>query len=537
MLFLRLGKMKNIHAAYLIFTGAALKLLLLSFACKNNITAILFFTIEFMIITIGIYLLKNKFKLLLLPLGIISLLQVVNMAATGNLIETETILNINEGSSLDCFFKLKLTILFVIGCASFVLDLFVPNIRLHKRKLACGLAIILAVVEMLPGAPLYSCAETIYSVFEVLFTPQPDYSTGESFKHETIIDSGISLKLKSRNKNIILIFAEGTGIYCLSEKLTPNVYGLSKESISFKNYFNHTAFTFRGIRGQLISGYPLLGGSVLEKKVTAEEMKKFYSTSLPTLPDILNRHDYKTVFLSPHPQYENLGEVVRQSGIQHIKYAEDFGCTENLTDRKQYQNIWQELQKLETSGERFFLSAYILGTHHGMDSPDVKYGDGKNPYLNKFYNQDHWFGEFFKKFKQSKLAENTILIWTSDHFIYPTREYRETFNRNDQFYVGRIPLFIYHRDFPAKSIDPGIRNSLSLAPTILDLLGIHNEKNYFLGNSLFVSQQTEYDNIAVSGKKVFLIRLDGSVVYCRKESKILDRFYRNRFLEYYKFIQ
>ncbi len=537
MFILRQMKLKNIHTAWLIFAGVTLKLFLLFFACKNNIAAILFFTAEFMIITMGIYLLKKWFKLLLLPVGIISLLQLVNVAATGNLIETETILNINEGSSLDLFFKLKLTILFVIGCVSFVIDLFVPDIRCHKRKLACSFAIIFVLVEIFPGAPLRSGAETICSVFEVLFAPQPDFSTGESFKHEKIIDSGISSKLKSRNKNIILIFAEGTGIYCLSEKLTPNVCKLSRESISFKNYFNHTAFTFRGIRGQLISGYPLLGGKVLEKKITAEEMKKFYSVSLPTLPDILNRNNYKTIFLSPHPKYENLGAVVKQTGIMHVKYAEDFGRSENLTDREQYQHLWKELEKLEKSGERFFLSAYILGTHHGMDSPDIKYGDGKNPYLNKFYNQDHWFGEFLKKFKNSKLAENTILIWSSDHFIYPTREYRDTFGRDDQLYVGKIPLFIYHRDFPAESIDMGIRTSLSLAPTILDLLGIHEEKNYFLGNSLFVSQSTEYDNIAVSGKKVFLIRSDGSVVNFRKESKILNKFWRNRFSEYYKFIQ
>ena len=53
---------------------------------------------------------------------------------------------------------------------------------------------------------------------------------------------------------------EGTSYRVLSEEITKNLWDLKNNSIDIVNYFNHTAATFNGIRGQLISGYQLNPG-------------------------------------------------------------------------------------------------------------------------------------------------------------------------------------------------------------------------------------------------------------------------------------
>ena len=353
------------------------------------------------------------------------------------------------------------------------------------------------------------------------------------FVRQQIEDSGISKKIGTENKNVILIFAEGTSSYCLSPELTPNVMDLKKESIAFENYFSHTAATFRGIRGQMISGFPLFGGTE-----SYEMVKKYYSGQFPSLPEMLNRYGYKTIFVSPHAPNENLGNVMGLLGFKYLKHSLDYKDSENLSDREQYLHLWQILEGLSKTKEKFFLATYVLGTHHGMDSPDKKYGNGKNSYLNKFHNQDYWFGEFLKKFKASGLSKNTVLIWTSDHSTYPTNEYNDTFRRKEEHFVGKIPLIIYNNGKNAKLIDAKIRNSLSLAPTILDMLNIHEEKNYFLGNSLFIDKKNEWDNIAVIGpRRVFYVKENGEVCFLKDISRLKNRILRNRMTEYYKFIQ
>lgn len=62
--------------------------------------------------------------------------------------------------------------------------------------------------------------------------------TNDSYSHEIINGNG---------KNILVIFIEGMSSLVISKELTPNLYEFRKKSISFNNYYNHTAATFRGL--------------------------------------------------------------------------------------------------------------------------------------------------------------------------------------------------------------------------------------------------------------------------------------------------
>lgn len=135
---------------------------------------------------------------------------------------------------------------------------------------------------------------------------------------------------------------------------------------------------------------------------------------------------------------------------------------------------------------------YTAGTHHGVDSPDLKYGDGSNSYYNKFHNLDHWLGDFISWFKTSPYYDNTLLVITSDHgVVIPTPEYRKSFHQKTERSNFEIPLILYGKMVKPQILDAKGTTSISLAPTLLDVLGIRKTEQYFLGCSLFETQCDE----------------------------------------------
>ena len=121
-----------------------------------------------------------------------------------------------------------------------------------------------------------------------------------------------------------------------------------------------------------------------------------------------------------------------------------------------------------------------------FDSPDKKFGDGEDALLNRFYNFDYYFNEFIKKFEKSDFAANTILIFTSDHATFEDSDFKAAYPdyRRANSDVDTMPLFFYYKGVKPETVDAEGRNSLSMAPTLLDYIDV-SKPNYFLGQSLF----------------------------------------------------
>ena len=96
------------------------------------------------------------------------------------------------------------------------------------------------------------------------------------------------------------------------------------------------------------------------------------------------------------------------------------------------------------------------------------------------------FKYFLDDFKSSELADNTILIFTTDHSTYADQSYTDVFTdyKRNCTDCDVMPLFIYYDGIEPQEIDADGRNSLCFAPTVLDFLDLDAE-NYFLGSSLF----------------------------------------------------
>lgn len=241
------------------------------------------------------------------------------------------------------------------------------------------------------------------------------------------------LNNKAYKKNIIFLYAESlertyfdTDIF---PGLMPNLSKLIKDEsgTEFTDIVqtNGTNYTIAGTASTQC-GIPLFttsGGNSMEG------IDKFYPKAV-CIGDILKKENYYLSMLQ--------GSSVKFSGIDKFYKTHGFdsviGRDELLkkVKNKRYVNGWglyddtlldvayKEFENLSSSKEKFALFLHTLDTHHPSGhlsnscSKDL-YMDGSNEILNTVKCADILISDFIKKVKNSKYAEDTIIVVTSDH--------------------------------------------------------------------------------------------------------------------------
>ena len=456
---------------------------------------------------------------------------------TGEFISLLMLENVNMTASLgDSMIKYVLTAL------PFILLLFLPVKLSSKILLKKTLWLILFVAYLASAVTYVSLKHTSVSPYTASYnlcsqivssamTKASDEERQrllEYFCNDSIPGSTSLLEESlPDNTNVILFLTEGLSAEVLDvnnghgRNLTPNLNALHSKSVVFDNYFNHTAATFRALRGQLYSGFQYLGGFRRDGnglgEISTESLKEKMSVSTVSLFDILNDCGYNTCYLNCEPGSEQICAYAASYGADTLVTG-NYPGLDRLSDKQTFETLSSTVLEYQRKNEPYFIMVYNLGTHHGYDSPDVKYADGINPELNKFHNYDHWFGNFFEKMNEAGVWDNTLLVFSADHAAYPAPEYKKVFQTEREEFIGEVPLFFYHSGVTPARYDVGGRTSLDLAPTILDLLDRQSYVNYFLGTSLFREPKSELSYMSAIG----------SLFYCSKGGKLVRVSKRDR---------
>ena len=333
--------------------------------------------------------------------------------------------------------------------------------------------------------------------------------------------------------NVIVIFTEGTSARLLGAYggkypgLTPNMDRLARVSMRVDNYYNHTAATYRGLQGQMTSGYPSAGGDEGDSSAWESDngKKSLASIRYQSVPMILRDMNYRTYFISPHHDSVGLNSLLRSLGFDKVFSFESisqdvapgngmYSVEGALSDGDIFNALQILLSKktITSPAHPFFMGLYNFGTHAFLDIMPygVKYGDGSNPVLNRLHNFDYEFGRFLDYFLASAYSKNTILILTADHADYPDKSYKAIADKGfEPLFVDRIPLIIYDpsHQLPA-TYDAQGRTSIDFAPSLLQLLGIKDADNSFLGTSLF-EKSPESIGFAAIGNEFFATDSNG----------------------------
>lgn len=342
------------------------------------------------------------------------------------------------------------------------------------------------------------------------------------FYHDTVEGGFTKPESLPDHPNVILIFTEGLSEHVIddSRNIMPNVSSLRSKSVRFTNYYNHAFATYNGLIGQLYSGY---------------QVSNYDSNSLVSLQSIFEDAGYQTSFINTEPMNMRFTEYLGNFDFQNLISETDSlsGSSRTLSDKEAYELLFDTCSSQAKSGQPFFTAIYTYGTHFSLDSVDEKFGDGSNSILNKFYDADYQFGAFMQKFENSDFADNTVIVFTADHASYADQTFRETFSDYEIVWASldRIPFYIYYHGAEPQEIDVSGRNSLDMAPTVLDFLDITDD-NYFMGTSLFTDGDiyNSYDTFYFDGQ-VILTSEDGKIA---APDESLESIMRTRISEYNK---
>ncbi|EPA5636592.1 LTA synthase family protein [Escherichia coli] len=511
--------------------------------------SVLLFTIEYTLASMAIFLIKRKFISNILWGIYLSILgvQAASLFSSGQYLMPLALSNAAEVESLGIGEVIKvfsIFILFVI--VSFVTmpsGALVGRIKYYKFSFFC--IVLLLVCSFISTGPVYAFYETakLYYLQQTFKPSEKIGDAGKSFLKTSVFITPLQNNNNFKGRNVIVIFAEGFSSEIIGNSkmahfpITPNLDKLSTEALSFKNYYNHTAATFRGLRGQLTSGYQFRDGLTDAGTGIAQlsnvEINNIYLHRQTSLPDILKEYGYKSYFIASTEKNSPLNTMLKTLNFYKVLGMGDFigYQRDRMTDKQTFNALQYFLRSQENKNERFFIGVYPSGTHHGQDSPNEKYFDGSNPLYNKFYNYDFQLGKFVDFFRRSSFYGNTLLIITSDHSTFPSTEYKKSFNSDSRYFVDKIPFLIIGKNITPEVLDAGGENSLSFAPTILHMLGIQYSMNYFLGCSLLDKTCTSpFSHLSAIGSDYFNIGKENHVELIQNNSgneliKLAERFY------------
>ena len=430
------------------------------------------------------------------------------------------------------------TVMYVLGVIAVILFSILP-VRAVKIPYINSHSILTAAlaVELAASFVLGSVYSPIYDYFQVYADQRANQKrlaelakmpniTGDFAKQSISPVRGRPENLPE-NPNVVVIFTEGLSRHIVHDErnIMPNVKKYEEKSLSFTNYYNHTFATYRGLIGQIYSGY---------------QLNNYDENSLISMADIFRSKGYQSAFINVEPKNRQFTDYLRTFGFDEVigdmdkKYT---GKARSMSDKEAYELLYKTMEDQSQKGKPFFTAIYTLGTHVSMDSVNEKFGDGKDPELNKFYDADYQFGQFMKKFEKSKLADNTLIVFTTDHASYADSYYNNSFPNVKRVHseVDEIPLFFYYKGVQQEAIDVKGRNSLDMAPTVFDYVGISGP-NYFLGYSLFHPRESNnYNTVFTDGNDIVLtdqgnLRIVGGDAKVEVQ-KYLDEYYAAKLQE------
>lgn len=287
------------------------------------------------------------------------------------------------------------------------------------------------------------------------------------------------------NPNVVLVMTEGLSQNVIDDErvIMPNVKAFQDDAITFRDYYNHSFATYRGIIGQLYSGF---------------QMENYDDNTLISIEEILREKGYYTCFINTEPNNEEFTEYLESLEFDEVigEKGEYEGKANSLSDKQAYETLYNVIEEAEKKDAPYFVVIYTFGTHLSLDSPNETFEKGDNPMLNKFYDTDYQFGQFFNEFKNSSMSDNTLFVFTADHCTYGDQDFQETFPNHPRYItlIDSMPLSLWYKGVEPQTINVNGKNSLNLAPTIMDMIDV-DAPNYFLGTSLYNEAGCYYDSL------------------------------------------
>lgn len=330
-----------------------------------------------------------------------------------------------------------------------------------------------------------------------------------------------------KDKNVIFLQLEGMDNWLLTKKTTPNLYGLMKNSINFKDHYS----IYTGGGSTFNSEFAVNTGFTTPVSYTENVYTLNTNTFDYTMAKLFKKEGYAvnafhmntSGFYSRGINYKAWG-YDNYFGLQDIASYDtlDYELDRELILNKTfYDNMFKQNSK--------FVDYIITYTPHtpfttskevGQLVAEMKYGKDNIPDLSEeetaklmVGETDYMVGLLIQALKDNNLYDNTVIVAYADHYLYTIND-KTVLDKNKNTLgnlINHTPFFIWSSDIQPKNIN-SVTMQMNILPTVLNLFGIDYNSNYYLGtNALaknykgiaFFSDYSWYDgNVYVDDEKI-----------------------------------
>ncbi|HSH19258.1 MAG TPA: sulfatase [Draconibacterium sp.] len=285
---------------------------------------------------------------------------------------------------------------------------------------------------------------------------------------------------KQRGVNILMItthdLGQHLGCYGVETVNTPNIDKLAEKGIMFRNFYSTSAVCTPGRASLHTARYPQSNGLL---GLTHAPWWWSFNENEKHTAQLLKEVGYRTIL----------------AGFNHVGQPENLGYEEHLSEENKAEETVSDvagfLGNESGDGKPFFLKAGFTEVHrafdHGSDSSKGIFVPGylantkiMREDLAQFQAEIKYFdtcvGRILKALEESKVAENTVVIFTADHGIpYPGSKWTAR-------KAGlEVPFIIYKKGekvLCGGKVYNEVMSNVDVLPTLFDFMEIPKPQNF-----------------------------------------------------------
>lgn len=309
----------------------------------------------------------------------------------------------------------------------------------------------------------------------------------------------------AKGKNVMVIHLESFQQFLIGYKwkgkeVTPNLNKLyhAKNTLSFSNFYNQVG------QGKTSDAEMMLENSLFGLQSGSAMSSYGTSNTFESAPAILKQQGgYTTAVMHGGAgSFWNRNNAYKQFGYEYFmplsyyqnkpKYYIGYGLKDKIF-------FSQSIKYIERLPQPFYLKLITVTNHYPYDLDKKNQSIAKTEtgdetvdgYVQTAHYLDQAIGQLMRWLQKTGLAKNTLLVFYGDHYGISGNHHKasaellnqDEFTNFDNLKFQRVPLM-----FHMKGLKGGIKKTyggeIDVLPTLLNLLGIKNQKTIQFGHDL-----------------------------------------------------
>ena len=297
--------------------------------------------------------------------------------------------------------------------------------------------------------------------------------------------------------NVLLILVEAaSGAYLPSiaeaqnvqeRTVMPRLDALANEHVLLTNVISQQRQTNRSEYGILCGDYPKL---LTDQSKMSEQV---YGEARRCLPAVLRDAGYATAYIQSAPLGFMLkDQFMKKAGFEALIgdawFERSYARTDwGVDDKAFFEQSLERVLELHRGERPFFATLLTVGTHHPYTFPDTAAYDGAESRRERAFRwADDALAGFLDRLRDRGVLDDTVVIVTSDEsagLANAADATQRLLSQSWSFSIVMLPEPMAKRiDTPYAHVDTAL--------SVLDLLGLDQDVETFLGRSWFRDYQT-----------------------------------------------